>query len=454
MNIKQPKNFSVKIGSLFRKGVDRDWKSPYFSSKESARLSDFLTPVESLQAKPANSSLQWTGYLISALILTVLIWACISRTDIVVNASGRIVPSERTKVVASVETARVKSINISNGQHVRFGDVLIELDTSINDAEHNKAVADYMSAVLEKVEEDSILNALHNNRFEAPTQNSNAAFSQYGIEVSEKLKSISRARIKSSLADYKVKASLINSDIQRYLRLLPLAKRRANDLEKLANDHDIPMHSWFEQEQSYIEIQAQLDLANKKLKEFFADTEKQTLDKISDASRTMESLREIIRRTNAQHDMMILRAPVDGIVENVNIHTTGGVVGASEKLAEIVPENGGIEVEAMIDNKDVGFVKEGQSVALKIRSFEYSLYGTISGHVIHISRDAKADEQKELRYAALIKMDKADIFVDGGRRTLSPGMLVDAEIKTGHRRVIEYLLSPLIQYGHESIKER
>jgi hemolysin D len=422
-------------------------------AKELAQVWDFLPPVEALQAKHANASLQWTGYVISALLLSTVAWACFSHTDIVVNASGRIVPSARTKVIASVETARVKSINLYDGQRVRAGQVLIELDTGVNDAEHNKATADYLTSAIQKAEGDAILKALRTNQ--RPLFPSIAEFShEYGASISENIRSRSESHINSVIDDYRAKSSVLQADIQRYNRLLPIAKKRSEDLKTLALDHDVPVHMWYEQEQSYIETQAQIDLAEKKFQELVSETERHTLDQISEASRAIESLSEVIARTNAQREMMVIRAPVDGVVEKVNIHTPGGVVTAAEKLAEVVPRDGGIEVEAMIENQDIGFVKEGQPVALKVRSFEYSLYGTVSGRIAHISKDAVLDDQKQYRYAAMIKLDSDNIDTGEGIRRLSPGMLVDAEIKTGRRKVIEYILSPLIQHGHEAMKER
>lgn len=121
---------------------------------------------------------------------------------------------------------------------------------------------------------------------------------------------------------------------------------------------------------------------------------------------------------------------------------------------QIVPEQSVVEVEAFLENKDVGFVQEGQDAQVKIDTFEYTKYGTIPARVTHVSRDAIEDEKKGLIYSVMVTLDKTSIDVDGRKIKLSPGMSTTVEIKTGTRRVIEYVLSPLIQHARESLRER
>ena len=120
----------------------------------------------------------------------------------------------------------------------------------------------------------------------------------------------------------------------------------------------------------------------------------------------------------------------------------------------IVPKDNPLEIEAFLENKDIGFVSAGQEAEVKIETFQYTKYGTLHAKVISVSHDAINDEKRGLIYAARVKMDKTAIAVDGKSVQLSPGMSVSVEIKTGKRRVIEYFLSPLMQYGDESLRER
>ena len=141
-------------------------------------------------------------------------------------------------------------------------------------------------------------------------------------------------------------------------------------------------------------------------------------------------------------------------MQQLTVRTVGGVVPAAQPLMQIVPQQAGAEVEAFMENKDVGFVMVGQDAQVKVEAFQYTKYGTVPGRVIHVSRDAIQDEKRGLIYSIKVALDKESISVDGKDIPLSPGMSVSVEIKTGTRRIIEYVLSPLIQHGRESLRER
>jgi hemolysin D len=138
-----------------------------------------------------------------------------------------------------------------------------------------------------------------------------------------------------------------------------------------------------------------------------------------------------------------LTASVDGTIQQLEVHTIGGVVEAAKPLMTLVPSNGGLEVEARILNKDVGFVHLGQQAAVKLEAFPFTRYGTIPGRVRSISRDAVQDKELGLVYVATIALERSSIEADGVKMALSPGLAATVDIRTGTRRIISYLLSPL-----------
>jgi len=151
---------------------------------------------------------------------------------------------------------------------------------------------------------------------------------------------------------------------------------------------------------------------------------------------------------------MTLTAPVDGTVQQLAVHTVGGVVTPAQALMIIVPKDEAVEVEAFVENKDIGFVNAGQEAQVKVETFPFTRYGTIPATVTQVANDAINDEKKGLLYTLRAKLSQATIRVEDKWVTLSPGMAVTVEVKTGRRRVIDYLLSPLLQYGDESLRER
>ncbi|WP_139144720.1 HlyD family efflux transporter periplasmic adaptor subunit, partial [Janthinobacterium sp. HH100] len=160
------------------------------------------------------------------------------------------------------------------------------------------------------------------------------------------------------------------------------------------------------------------------------------------------------RRAGARGSLLRLTAPVDGTVQQLKVHTVGGVVPAAQALMQIVPRQGRLEIDAMLENRDVGFVQAGQAVAVKIDAFDYTKYGTVPAVVSSVSRDSIEDEKKGPVYAVRITLRQPSIVVDGRLVPLSAGMAVRAEIRTGTRRVVEYVLSPLVRHQKEALHER
>jgi hemolysin D len=149
-----------------------------------------------------------------------------------------------------------------------------------------------------------------------------------------------------------------------------------------------------------------------------------------------------------------LTSPVDGTVQQLAVHSVGGVVTSAQALMIIAPDSTLVTAEVSIANQDIGFVNQGQTAEVKLETFSFTKYGTVQATVDNVSADAVTDEKKGSYYPATLTLEKKDMLIDGKRIALSPGMNVTAEIKTGKRRIIEFLLSPVQRAGSESLRER
>ena len=178
------------------------------------------------------------------------------------------------------------------------------------------------------------------------------------------------------------------------------------------------------------------------------------LGELADAKRRGQGLEQdnikAIQRTHLQ----TLTAPVDGVVQQLAVHTIGGVVTPAQQLMVIVPREDKVEIEAVIENRDIGFVHEGQSAEVKVDAFPFTKYGTLAAELIDVSDDAIQDEKRGLIFMSHVRLEQTVMRVEDKLINLSPGMAVTVEVKTGQRRLIEYILSPLMQYADESIRER
>jgi len=185
-----------------------------------------------------------------------------------------------------------------------------------------------------------------------------------------------------------------------------------------------------------------------------AETRRQLLDQQSLASQKAASLEQELIKAEQRGRLMHLTAPVAGTVQQLAVNTVGGVVTPAQPLMVIVPKDNMLEVEAMLPNKDIGFVNPGQDAEVKVETFPFTKYGTLHGKITQVSSDAIQDEKLGLIYSTRVKLSKDTLRVENKMVRLTPGMAVTVEVRTGTRRVIEYFLSPLMQVTSESLRER
>lgn len=159
-------------------------------------------------------------------------------------------------------------------------------------------------------------------------------------------------------------------------------------------------------------------------------------------------------KADQRQSLQRIVAPVDGVVQQLQVHTIGGVVEPAQQLMQVVPDGAAVEIEAKILNKDIGFVREGQDAVIKMEAFPFTRYGTLDGQVTEVSDDAIEDEKQGLLFTARIAVPDARLQVDDKILPLSPGMLASVEIKTGSRTLMEYILSPIMKATNEAGRER
>ncbi|NTW52631.1 MAG: HlyD family type I secretion periplasmic adaptor subunit [Chlorobiaceae bacterium] len=430
-----------------------------------AHESEFLPSALALQTTPVSPAGRWVAGILMALLLALLLWSFFGRMDIIVNASGKIIPSDHSKTIASVETARVDRLFVEEGKAVAAGDMLIELDTRMSDRERDKATGDRESALLQVARSRALLASIDAKR----------VMSMGGVEgMSAERVADARRQLESQWQDFEAKLRRLDGEIARYSRQLPLIAQRANDYRVLAREHDVSEHAWLEKEQERVELYGKLADVTNQRRAHIAETQKNAQDALNEGLRQAQSSGHDAERSAAHSDLLRLTAPVAGTVQQLTVHTVGGVVQSAQPLMVIVPRQHQVEVEAFIENKDVGFVAEGQRAQVKIETFDYTKYGTVSGRVSHVSRDAmdpntqtgsiisrqahqdeaKMDSPRGPVYAVKVLLDRSSMGIDDRQVALTPGMSVSIEIKTGSRRIIEYFLSPLIQHAHESFNQR
>jgi hemolysin D len=431
----------VQVFSHFWRQRNDTLRSDFFNKQEA----EFLPASLSLQETPGSASLRWTARLLMAIVAFALVWAIFGRIDIVVNASGKVIPTARTKTIGSVDIASVRGLHVTEGQRVRAGDLLIELDSSGSDAEHEKAQDSLVQAQLQVARSRAMLAAVQHLR--KPLLGDVPGVGPERVQEAQ-------LQLDCQFHDFQAKLLRIDGDLARYSKALPLAQQRAQDFDELQKQQAVSRHAWLEREQARLELEGQLADVRNQRAAYIAQTQKEAHDALTEASKIVVASTQDRWRAGERSKLLKLTAPIDGTVQQLVVHTVGGVVPAAQPLMQIVPDDSMAEVEAFVENKDVGFVHVGQLAQVKVDAFDYTRFGTISARVTHVSQDAIQDENKGLLYAARVSLDSHTIEVNGKQMPLSAGMSVNVGIKTGTRRVIEYVLSPLVQHQQEALRER
>ena len=406
---------------------------------------EFLPAALALQSSPVSPAGRWVARILMLLVASALAWSILGRIDIIVDAQGRVVPSSRTKTITAMEVGVVQAINVEEGQSVKAGQPLLQLDARTSDSERDKALGDQQAAQLQVARSRALIDAIDSER---PPHLSSLP----DVPTARRLDA--EHHLEDQWRDYVAKREKLKQDIARYAEALPLATQRAQDYASLARDHDVSQHAWSEKEQARVDIEGQFREARAEQASLKAEMRKNAQDALDEAQRLRGDAAQDARRAGVHSELLTLSSPVDGTVQQLTVHTLGSAVPLAQPLMQIVPNDGPVEIEAMLENKDIGFIREGQVAEVKLEAFAYTKYGTVPGHVVHVSRDAIQDEKKGWLYSVKIALDRPTLDVDGRNVRVSPGMMATADIRTGERRVIEYVLSPLMEHAQESLHER
>lgn len=433
----------------------------------------FLPAALSLQDTPLSPAPRVAMWMILSFALLALLWSIFGQIDVVATAQGKIVPNDRTKTIQPFEAASVRAIRVTDGQAVKAGDVLVELDPTSARADLGRVNSDLSAARLQVARAKAMLAALDGPgqaMLSRPEGASDAEFLEAQSLLAGQLAEYAarQSRIDAELGQRAAEVRSTQELVNKLEQTLPIARQRAQNYKNLVDKNFVSKHGYLDREQVRIEQEA--DLANQKSRlqeidaairqtrsqraELSAETRRINLDSVTEGQQKVAALEQELLKADARNRLTTLTSPVDGTVQQLAIHTVGGVVTPAQALMVVVPHDANMEVEAFLENKDVGFVHPKQAAEIKVETFQYTKYGTIHAEVSSVSRDAISDEKRGLIYATRLRMTRSDIQVDGVPVTLSPGMAVSVEIKTGKRRVIEYFLAPLMRGASESLRER
>lgn len=435
---------------------------------------EFLPAAEEIIETPAAPFGAVVIWLTTILLVLALAWAYLGQIDIVAVGNGRVSNNGSVKVVQSASYGVVKRITAQEGQRVHKGDVLVELDKTTAEKE---LATTAQSLNIARAERD-ILRRLATGNGADDIINS--------AGVSDEAKAVLREFTASQLALASAKEQALKGSIASHQRQLQFNQQTKAQLEgeaqklkdrqvkvkqklesanaieriRLQNELDtleqrITTANSAATSQGQQVLQSQLTLAQVQSQSqvSLAETNSSIGGQVIAQEQRIAELENNLAKAKRALEQTTITAPVDGTILALNTRTIGGVVNVAERIAQIVPDNDLLYVDVTLDNQDVGFVRVGQRVVIKVATYPFQRYGYLEGTVENISPDAIQDEKKGLVYKAKVKLSGANSSKKN-RLKLLPGMSVSAEITTGKRRIIEFFLDPLMTHIDDSLKVR
>ncbi|MFL1464753.1 HlyD family type I secretion periplasmic adaptor subunit [Marinobacter sp. HN1S83] len=436
---------------------------------------EFMPAAIEIEKTPASPIGRTILYAIVLLFAIAVLWATFGKIDIVAVAQGKVVPSERVKIIQPLETAVIELIHVEEGQAVKAGDPLITLNTNITEADVRRFRQEWQGTALKRIRLTALADWFVNSDNNAlKLESDNPALTPYldghrvllTQEVNELQANL--RNIQQESERLMAEQQMVHAEARKNRRLLEVLNERVAAYDQLQQRGTGSRMDYLEVKQEQIEVEQNVSVqlarieqlkasiqANESKREMMiSERYKLTLQELQELTTQESTLREELLKAEQRNSNYLLKAPIDGTVQELAVTTIGGVVTPAQEIMKIVPENSAVEVEARFLNKDIGFIHPGQLAEIKVDTFNFTKYGVVDAELSDISSDAIQDEQLGLVYKARLIPSESALQVGGKLVNLAPGMTVTAEVKTGQRRVIEFFLSPLLRYKQESLGER
>lgn len=419
---------------------------------------EFLPPlmeIEHTPPSPLGRVVLWS----SMVFLTImLIWSILGEIDVVAVAEGKVVPSDRVKAIQSLETAVIKSILVKDGDYVKAGDDLLILDDGLTRPDVDSLTQQGLDLEARLLALTALLKGIDANGLDESSLDAvkdplthskhlNLMNEQWSLYVS------SMGELKNQTERFRQDMKTAQANIDRIKQTLPMINKRSEALKKLYAKQMVSEMEFLDVEERRIAMQQELIAerarwgsvsasmlqsleAGDKLK---AETRTRFAEEFNSLKTRLETTDYERDKANTRNELRVLKAPVSGYVQGLSVFTEGGVAKEAETLMNIVPEEGGVEVEAYISNKDIGFIKEGQRADVRIDAFDFTRFGSIDGVVISIADDATFDERKGLLFKAKVRLKRIGITVNMRRLNIAPGMSVSVGLPLERRSVLGIL---------------
>lgn len=376
---------------------------------------------------PFSSALLW---IICAFVGAFIYWANQAELDEVSRGGGKVIPSTAIHVVQNLEGGILSELNISEGDTVAEGDILLRLDDTLFDAQLRENVARrqvLISTATRLTAESGMTEAL-----------------EFPREVSETRADL----VARETALFNTRRDSLNDAISSLEGRLALAREEYDITKGLQRKNVVGRTDVLKLDREIAELEGEI----RNQKNQFRTEAMTRLDEINaELERLLESITAVEDRVHRT----VLRSPVSGIVNRLHIRTIGSVVGPGEDILEIVPADESLLIEALVLPSDIAFLCPGQKAVVKLTAYDFAIYGGLDGRLEQISADTiREEETGQLFYQIKVRTDETALDHHGEILPIIPGMVAEVDILAGQRTVLQYLLKPFNRARMRALTER
>lgn len=401
----------------------------FFKKDDSHEFKPLLSEIEDSPTNPLGLFIFWT---IVGLIVFLGLWLYFGKVDVVITARGMVIPDGEVKIIQPLDTGVINKILVKEGDFIKKGQVLIEIDPSTTEP----ALASKEENLKTLELEIERLTALASGKPLKPGFSNKTQLDIYN----------------STLASYNEQLNSAYTEKSNYENLLAASEDKENRLKVVLDI--IAKDEYMEEVNKIKSYKAEIKKLNEKISYIKENFKSETLKELAEKQKQATQLKAEVDQVKFRNTQQKIVSPVDGHVDKIFMHTIGGVVTPAQQLISVTPAEVPLLVKAQVLNKDVGFVKEDMDVKIKIDTFSFQKYGLLKGKVINVSKSSIMDEKLGPIYEVFIQPLETKLMVEGKEESISSGMSLAAEIKTGKRRIIEFFIYPLIKYFDEGISVR
>jgi len=446
-----------------------------------AAASPYRAGIRSVTDAPLPRASRWLLMALVLLLVAILAWATLGRIDVTGTAQGTTVVNSRVSPVQAPTQGVVREVLVEQGDEVSRGDALIRLEDAGATAEVRELEGKLARARAARARLEGMLAAEANIDFDTDEALAVPQF-EVGDRVPGAIARSARALMQSQWQAYvdgirKLESQRTNRVAQRETAqasldsiqaALPYLEDKVGRMKQLSSSDSVSRQKLDNARQELTkrrqkmqvrrrqldEAKAELRLMDQRIAAAQSEFREKRATELADVESRLATARKDLVKARERLEQHVVRSPIDGVVQDVKIHSPGSVVRPTKTLMRVVPADQPVEVRANILNRDIGFAHVGQKVDVKFQAYDFTRYGAVPGEIREIASTSTKNKKLGQVYTALVELKRPYIMVDGERVRLRPGLTATVDIDMGSRRIIEYFLEPLLRYKDKALRER